>query len=498
MDFKTKELRAVKIIDKEQLGKENWSFIKNEIAILSELDHPNIVKIYEFFENHQFFYIVMELVKGRPLFRKIKEICGREDKSAGILYQVLRTLNYIHQKGIVHMDIKAENILYADGEVKVIDFGLSTFFDSNKKMNKQIGTKLYFAPEIIRKSYTFKCDIWSAGVILFALLTGKMPFDGDTDQTIFNNILNMNFKYNISKDKRVSEEAKELIDLMLTFDQEKRPPANALLSHRFFNKRPKVEMAGSNLRVLQNLNRFQIKNKLQERIFYYFVHHMVTRKEHEKFGKVFRTLDKDGDGELSRSELEEGFKKLGKNLPAEEVDRIFNLIDVDGDGSISYTEYVAAAFDKTEFLKETRLRRFFDILDSDKSGSITLTDFTGIIGQSSNFSEREMGNIFRKYDVNHDNKMDFQEFKVMMGQLVPGNKKKKKKKRGSDRKITRDSKKRGSDKKVTRDSMKKGSERKVLRDSRTKPSGYGRRSSQNSTRKVINSNPHSRRRLSVV
>lgn len=402
--------------------------IQNEIQILTELDHPNIVKIYEYFETDDKFYMVMELFKGKPLFKNIKLFRHNEEKCAEILYQLLRALNYIHQKGIIHMDIKAENILYLNGEIKVIDFGLSCFNSYKKKLNKMIGTKIYFAPEVMKHNYSYKCDIWSSGVLLFALLTAKMPFDGGSDQMIFNNIKNKKFNYNLKKDTRISWEAKEFVKLMLTIDPEKRPPANTLLSHKFLQKRPKLEFKGSSIRLLQNVNQFHLKNKLQRRIYYFFVHNMVLQKEHEKFGKVFRQLDKDGDGELSRSEIQEGFKILGKEESTEELDRIFEIIDVDGDGAISYTEFVAAAFEKTEFLKEDRISQFFQALDSKKVGAIRIDDIIQTIDPSEDINLKEMRALFKKYDVNQNNKIEFNEFKNMMKQLIPQAQRKKSKK----------------------------------------------------------------------
>ena len=168
LHFRTKEIRAIKIIDKSEIGQENWKYIVSEIEILRKIDHPNIVKIYEFFESLTHFYIVMEFCPGKLLFQKFDEKKYVDEREAArIMHQVLEALHYLHSHEIVHMDLKSENIIYNGRTIKVIDFGMSQNFANRKKMTKIRGTKYYLAPEVIKKTYNYKCDLWSAGILLF-------------------------------------------------------------------------------------------------------------------------------------------------------------------------------------------------------------------------------------------------------------------------------------------------------------------------------------------
>ena len=167
-----------------------------------------------------------------------------------------------------------------------------------------------------------------------------------------------------------------------------------------------------------NLESFSTKNKLQEKIFYYFVNNLVTKKEHLKMAESFKLLDINGDGELTKDELIEGFKKQDKIYSPEEIDEIFDTIDADGSGSISYTEYVAAAIEKENLLSDERLETVFKIFDEDKSGKISVEEFTQAFGGASYISEDELVELIREVDLNDDGEVDWLEFRDLMRKMI--------------------------------------------------------------------------------
>lgn len=152
---------AVKILEKANFKKKELEMIVNEISIIKELDHPNILKVYEAYESKESLYIVTELITGGELF---EEISNRnhfsESDAATIIKQVLEAVAYCHGSNIVHKDLKPENIMLHGKDtvdyVKVIDFGTAQKFDSSKKMNKVIGTPYYVAPEVLKGEYDQK------------------------------------------------------------------------------------------------------------------------------------------------------------------------------------------------------------------------------------------------------------------------------------------------------------------------------------------------------
>ena len=401
------------------MNKEHFVQTLTEISILKKVDHPNLVKIYEFFESTNYFHIVMEMCQGKRLFNKIIDLGGvSERRTADILNQIVSALRYLHKHGVVHRDIKSENIMYNGKVAKIIDFGTSRHFDPLKHMGELKGTVYYVAPEVITKKYNEKCDIWSAGILLFILLTGTPPFIGDRDQDIFKNILKQNYCIQLDEVEDISEESKDIVKKMLTFDHEKRPSAKSLLKHPWFKILKRSSDGGSIKNILTNLETFTTQNKLQEGIFCYFVNNMVTKKEHEELAKTFKILDINGDGEITKEELAEGFKKMNKLYDPEEIDHIFNLIDRDGSGSITYTEFVAAAIEKEQLLSDERLETVFKIFDEDKSGKISLDEFRKVFDNSTYIKETELVELIRDFDINDDGEIDWMEFRELMRKMI--------------------------------------------------------------------------------
>jgi len=224
---KTNVQRAVKIIYKTNTKKDEAEQLINEVNILRELDHPNIMKILEFYEDEKCFYIVSEFYDGGELFEKIAKMKYFSEKQAAqLMKQILSAVAYCHANNIVHRDLKPENILFegkkSDSLVKVIDFGTSRFYETKNKMNGRFGTPYYIAPEVINRKYTEKCDNWSCGVILYILLCGYPPFNGETEKEIMNNILAEKWDFSPVEFAQVSNEAKALIKKLLTYDPKHR------------------------------------------------------------------------------------------------------------------------------------------------------------------------------------------------------------------------------------------------------------------------------------
>ena len=177
----TRKLVAIKSINKEYLSEEKQrSKIMHEVGILLRLRHDSVVKLYETFETRRHIMLVMELCAGGDLLNFVRKRKKMDEPLAKVLFkQIIEGIGYIHSKSILHRDIKLDNILLdGKGKVKIADFGVSKIVKKGEVMCEQSGTPAYIAPEIIRdKGYKgFKADLWSAGVVLYALLTGTVPF----------------------------------------------------------------------------------------------------------------------------------------------------------------------------------------------------------------------------------------------------------------------------------------------------------------------------------
>jgi calcium-dependent protein kinase len=150
------------------------------------MDHPNILKLYEVFEDQKFIHLVTELCQGGELFDYILEKRKFSEKTAAhFMKQLFQAIAYCHRKGIVHRDLKPENLLLEQhsetASIKVIDFGTSALIDPKKVLSQKLGTPYYTAPEVLKSNYNEKCDVWSCGVIMYIMLCGYPPFNGGND-----------------------------------------------------------------------------------------------------------------------------------------------------------------------------------------------------------------------------------------------------------------------------------------------------------------------------
>merc|ERR1719356_2399506 len=204
------------------------------------MDHPHVTRLYEVYEGEDFLHLVMECMEGGELFDRVIELKRFSERDAAdSCWQMLLALNYIHSHGIVHRDLKLENFLYdkkGSNHLKLIDFGFSKVWDPNVKMRVSCGTLSYVAPEVLKQSYTSKCDLWSLGVITFILLAGYMPFSG-SEKSQTQNIQNGLYSWKAERWSKVSTEAIEFVKSLLKVSVDQRLSAQQALDHSWIKKR---------------------------------------------------------------------------------------------------------------------------------------------------------------------------------------------------------------------------------------------------------------------
>ena len=231
----TRERVAIKILEKSKIiNKDDLQRVKREINILKNFSHKNIIKIHEILQDTEKHYFIMEYCENGELFNHIVENQKLNEKeSSYYFYQLINGLEYIHSKGVVHRDLKPENLLIGKGKIlKIIDFGLSNYFNGNYLLNTPCGSPCYASPEMVSgKKYNGFCiDIWSTGIILYAMLCGYLPFEDPQNEVLFKKIMKCKLEY----PNFISTNAKSLLRRILVSDPNKRIKIEDIKKHPFY------------------------------------------------------------------------------------------------------------------------------------------------------------------------------------------------------------------------------------------------------------------------
>ena len=425
---------AIKMIEKVQENMVDDLEIKNEVNILKSLSHPNIVKIYEFFDTVLYYYIVTEYCKKGELFSYITNVYN-ERQLAVLFYQVFSGLCYLHEKKILHRDLKLENLMISEVEkdivtgeeyfwIKIIDFGTAKIFQKNRAEKTVIGSSYYIAPEVLRKKYNEKCDTWSVGVILYMTLAGCAPFDGDNDQEIIKSIKIGKYNKNDERFVKHSPEVKDLLSKLLEKNIDKRLSAKEALNHPWFEK-----YGGRNLfsnfkpedikSYIENLFNYKYNSKLQELVIAFLVHNLSNNDETLIILKMFRYFNKSGDCKLTKKELTEGlYSYKEKDEVDEMVDVIFNRLDGDNNGYIEYEEFLRACIDKKNLMTREKLKYAFRFLDKDNSNTLNAQKILRAFLTKPNKELEAVFNItLNEVDKDSDGIIDFNEFVELMQKI---------------------------------------------------------------------------------
>ncbi|CAG9315137.1 unnamed protein product [Blepharisma stoltei] len=408
--------RAVKIMRKDLMKNDRKrDDLEKEISILKSMDHPNIVRLYEFFEDTKRLYIVMEYCSGGELFDEIiKRKNFQEIHAAQIMYQLLSAVAYLHNHSVIHRDLKPENILLEDTNdclnIKLIDFG--TAIMSSNKVKDAMGTAYYIAPEVLSGTYNEKCDMWSCGVILYILLSGKPPFDGRDDTEIVNKIRIGKFSMEDEPWTRISNEAKNLINGLLC-KSDSRLSAAQCLQHPWITSKARRALATEEIiqEVMRNLTAFHTSNKLRDAVNTFVTSQCLSIQDTRLLREVFRSMDKNGDGKLSREELMEQYvRSIGAADAEIEVNRIMAEVDTDNNGYIDYTEFLKATLDMRKLLSSDNLKAAFRMFDRDGSGSISAAELKKVLEGGLASDDKVWNDLIVQVDQNGDGEIDLQEF----------------------------------------------------------------------------------------
>lgn len=411
-------LFACKSIPKRKLiCIEDYEDVWREITIMHHLsEHPNVVRIKGGYEDSVFVHIVMELCAGGELFdRIIAKGHYSERQAAQLIKTIVGVVETCHSLGVMHRDLKPENFLFAsadeDAKLKATDFGLSVFYKPGQYFSDVVGSPYYVAPEVLCKRYGREVDVWSAGIILYILLSGVPPFWAESESGIFRQILHGKLDFESDPWPSISDAAKDLIRKMLNRDPKKRLTAHEVLCHPWIldDAAPDRPLDSA---VLSRLKQFSAMNKVKKMAFRV----IAERLSEEEIGglkELFKMIDADNSGTITFEELKVGLKKVGSNLIDSEIKDLMNAADIDNSGTIDYGEFLAATLHMNKMEREENLVAAFKYFDKDGSGYITIDELQQACKEFG-LGDVHLDDTIKEIDLDNDGRIDFSEFSAMM------------------------------------------------------------------------------------
>ncbi|KAK2974824.1 hypothetical protein RJ640_005608 [Escallonia rubra] len=460
----TGNLYACKSILKRKLvSKNDKEDIKREIQIMQHLSgQPNIVEFKGSYEDRQSVHLVMELCAGGELFdRIIAQGHYSERAAATICRQIVRVVHVCHFMGVVHRDLKPENFLLSSkGEgatLKATDFGLSVYIEEGKVYRDIVGSAYYVAPEVLRRSYGKEIDIWSAGVILYILLSGVPPFwagkdknsfalvvyyfvlmssyylplwmrnkiyyysAAETEKGIFDAILQGELDFESQPWPSISSSAKDLVRKMLTLNPKTRITSAQVLEHPWLREGGEASDRPIDSAVLSRMKQFRAMNKLKK-LALKVIAESLSQEEIKGLKQMFTNMDTDQSGTITYEELKTGLARLGSRLSEAEVKQLMEAADVDGSGTIDYIEFITATMHRHKLERDEHLYKAFLHFDKDNSGFITKDELEIAMKEGGMEDDATVKEIISEVDTDNDGKIDYEEFCAMMrsGMQQPG------------------------------------------------------------------------------
>jgi len=422
-------------IKKITVRREDQWICDQEASIMRRLDHPNICRLLETYEQGGSNYFVLEYCEGGDLFDRIAERGTlKEHEAADVVRQVACALKYAHGSGIAHRDIKPENICFctndrSDDQAKVVDWGAACDFRRGSMAGRR-GSPSYAAPEVLRaeQGYTAAVDLWSLGVVAHFALSGRQPFEGSQGSQEERLAL-------MAKEQHrlwglpwwgVPGCAKEVVRGLLRYDPERRLPLDALLAHPWLRPRRAQLDPLVARRVLGNLRHSSGASRLAS----ICAASVARQLDHRSLGdlrRVFREMDANGDGVLELEEVVQGFgRTFGNDSEVlRDVESMFDLLDLDGSGAIDFAEFCAAGIGEKLSTEEHVLWAAFKAFDvQDDNGFVTEDEVRQVVASVhvDKACSREIGDevvreMFQRLDQGESGAIDFKAWTRLLQEL---------------------------------------------------------------------------------
>ncbi|XP_054777969.1 calcium-dependent protein kinase 2-like [Prosopis cineraria] len=407
------------ILKRKLVSKADKEDMKREIQIMQHLSgQPNIVEFKGAYEDRYSVHLIMELCAGGELFdRIIAQGQYSERAAASICRATVNVVHICHFMGVMHRDLKPENFLLSSKDegatLKATDFGLSVFIEEGKVYRDMVGSAYYVAPEVLRRSYGKEIDIWSAGIILYILLSGVPPFWAENEKGIFDAILEGKIDFESQPWPSISDSAKDLVRKMLTQDPKKRITSAQVLEHPWIREGGEASDKPIDSAVLLRMKQFRAMNKLKK-LALKVIAENLSEEEIKGLKAMFTNMDTDNSGSITYEELKTGLARIGSQLSEAEVKQLMDAADVDGNGTIDYIEFISATMHRHRLERDEHLYKAFQYFDKDNSGYITRDELETAMTQHGMGDEATIKEIISEVDADNDGRINYEEFCTMM------------------------------------------------------------------------------------
>ncbi|KAK6256916.1 hypothetical protein QUC31_000375 [Theobroma cacao] len=421
---------ACKSISRRKLTSDKYiKVVRREILILQHLTgQPNIVEFKGAYEDRHNLHLVMELCSGGELFdRIIAKGTYSERQAASIGRQIVKVVHDCHFMGVMHRDLKPENFLLVSKDenspIKATGFGLSVFIEEGKLLlllftgrwyKDLVGSAYYVAPEVFNRKYGKEIDVWSAGVILYILLSGVPPFWGETEEKILKAVLEGNLDLKSQPWPSISDAAKDLLRKMLARDPQRRITASQALEHPWMKEGGDTSDKPVGSAVLSRLKQFRVMNKLKKLALKVIAENLSSEEEVKGLKYMFNNFDTDGSGTITLEELRVGLARLGSKLTEAETQQLMDAADVDKNGIVDYIEFITATMHRHWLEREDNIYKAFQFFDKDNSGFITRDELRHAMTEYGMGDEATIDEVIEDVDIDKDGRINYEEFVAMM------------------------------------------------------------------------------------
>lgn len=436
----TREDHAVKCITKAKVS--NTDSLWAEMDMVKQLDHPHIMRMYNTFEDETTLFMTTELCEGGAFFETLRESGNLDESVAARLFkQIIGVVSYLHSRSICHRDLKPENFLVHRKSVvqhmhlKLIDFGTAKRYDLSPMVTK-ICTPHYCAPEVLKpklEPYSEKVDVWSCGVMLFTMLSGRLPFYRENQVELLKLVKKGKYEFEPKHIwSTISKSAQELIAEILCLKVDERCTADQAFHHAWVHsalmRRKSYRECDERIskHLVEGMHHFLTTNRLK-RVALRIIARQISDESIERLRSIFLSIDNDNSGSITIDEMTEAVSQLDvDDWSRAGMVEIMCQLDPTGSGKVEYTEFLAASMSKQMYLKEDVCKAAFLRLDSDGDGVLTRRDLgrllsdrdgmrdAGLTGASLTELISELEHIMDEADEDKNGGVSFEEFMQLM------------------------------------------------------------------------------------